>query len=75
MTEESDDELPANWEAGKTNDGRIFYVDHHTQRTQWEHPITGQVKFVPKGKCVISPIEIIREISFGRITIRLERNY
>jgi hypothetical protein len=50
MSEESDDELPANWQAGKTNDGRVFYVNHQTQNTQWEHPVTNQVKVISKGK-------------------------
>lgn len=50
MNDESDDELPSNWQSGKTVDGRIFYVNHQTQQTQWEHPITKKVKIVPKGK-------------------------
>ncbi|CAF0755651.1 unnamed protein product [Adineta steineri] len=48
MNEKTDNELPANWEAGKTSDGRVFYIDHHTQKTQWEHPITKQIQFIPK---------------------------
>lgn len=50
MTDESDDELPANWQRGKTSDGRVFYINHQTQLTQWEHPITHQVKVIDKGK-------------------------
>jgi hypothetical protein len=50
MSEESDDDLPANWQSGKTNDGRVFYINHQTQITQWEHPVTKQVKVIPKGK-------------------------
>jgi hypothetical protein len=49
MSEESADELPANWQSGKTNDGRVFYIDHETQITQWEHPVTKQVKVIRKG--------------------------
>jgi len=75
MNDESDDELPANWQAGKTNDGRVFYIDHQTQKTQWEHPVTNKVKVIPKGKFFFS-IEIIMKIFvFVRITIWLERNY
>jgi hypothetical protein len=32
-------ELPPNWEQGKTNDGRIFYINHKIQVTQWDHPL------------------------------------
>lgn len=53
MNEESNDELPPNWEAGKTNDGRVFYIDHQTQKTQWEHPITKRAKVVSKGQYFI----------------------
>ena len=49
MNEESDDELPANWQAGTTSDGQIFYINHQTQITQWEHPVTQQVKVISKG--------------------------
>jgi len=48
MNDESDDELPANWQAGKTNDERVFYINHQTQKTQWEHPVTNQIKVIPK---------------------------
>jgi hypothetical protein len=50
MNDESDDELPANWQTGKTSDGRLFYINHLTQQTQWEHPVTNQVKFIPAGE-------------------------
>ena len=30
--------LPAGWEARAAGDGRIYYVDHNTQTTQWERP-------------------------------------
>ena len=32
------DDLPEGWEARKTEGGRIFYVDHNTHTTTWEHP-------------------------------------
>lgn len=50
MNDESDDELPANWQTGKTDDGRVFYINHQTQATQWEHPLTRKVKVIPKGR-------------------------
>uniref|UniRef100_A0A915Q3I1 E3 ubiquitin-protein ligase n=1 Tax=Setaria digitata TaxID=48799 RepID=A0A915Q3I1_9BILA len=31
-------ELPAGWEKRVHTDGRIFYIDHNTRRTQWEDP-------------------------------------
>ncbi|KAM3720357.1 E3 ubiquitin-protein ligase NEDD4-like [Dirofilaria immitis] len=31
-------ELPAGWEKRVHADGRIFYIDHNTRRTQWEDP-------------------------------------
>ena len=49
MDDESDDEVPPNWEAAKDTDGNIFYVNHELKKTQWEHPITKRVKFVAKG--------------------------
>lgn len=49
MSGESDAELPSNWQAGKTSDGRVFYIDHEVQKTQWEHPVTSQVKGMPTG--------------------------
>eukprot|EP01129_Flabellula_baltica_P011986 TRINITY_DN5344_c0_g1_i1.p1 TRINITY_DN5344_c0_g1~~TRINITY_DN5344_c0_g1_i1.p1 ORF type:complete len:477 (-),score=113.19 TRINITY_DN5344_c0_g1_i1:28-1458(-) len=30
--------LPEGWETGCDSNGRIFYIDHINQRTQWDHP-------------------------------------
>ena len=30
--------LPSNWEASKTGAGRVYYRNHTTRTTQWEHP-------------------------------------
>jgi hypothetical protein len=49
MNDESDDDLPVNWQAAKTADGHIFYVNHQTKHTQWEHPITKQVNVISQG--------------------------
>ena len=49
MADESDDELPANWQTGKTTDGHVFYINHQTQQTQWEHPITKKVQIISQG--------------------------
>ena len=27
--------LPAGWEVGMTEDGRVYYIDHNTRRTTW----------------------------------------
>jgi hypothetical protein len=37
--------LPEGWSAKKADDGRIYYIDHETKRTQWEHPVAKQVLF------------------------------
>eukprot|EP01117_Protostelium_nocturnum_P006571 TRINITY_DN2365_c0_g1_i2.p1 TRINITY_DN2365_c0_g1~~TRINITY_DN2365_c0_g1_i2.p1 ORF type:complete len:424 (-),score=104.94 TRINITY_DN2365_c0_g1_i2:18-1289(-) len=42
FTEESDKAesvLPAGWEAKTDNFGRVYYVDHNTETTSWEHPL------------------------------------
>eukprot|EP00659_Diplonema_papillatum_P020840 gene20840-32140_t len=38
LPDDFDDELPANWEKGTTEDGRVYYIDHTTQSTTWEDP-------------------------------------
>ncbi|XP_028410103.1 WW domain-containing oxidoreductase-like [Dendronephthya gigantea] len=35
--------LPPGWEARFMTDGRIYYIDHNTKTTQWEHPERGTV--------------------------------
>ncbi|XP_072004261.1 E3 ubiquitin-protein ligase NEDD4 isoform X2 [Engystomops pustulosus] len=30
--------LPPGWEERTHTDGRVFYIDHHTKKTQWEDP-------------------------------------
>ena len=36
--EEANDGLPDGWEAREHSNGRMFYMDHNTQTTQWERP-------------------------------------
>ncbi|XP_077283492.1 WW domain-containing oxidoreductase [Arctopsyche grandis] len=43
---DSEDELPAGWEQRATRDGCVYYVNHLTKGTQWNHPRTGKKKFV-----------------------------
>ncbi|XP_063782208.1 E3 ubiquitin-protein ligase NEDD4 isoform X2 [Pseudophryne corroboree] len=31
-------QLPPGWEERTHSDGRVFYIDHNTKRTQWEDP-------------------------------------
>uniref|UniRef100_A0A3F2Z1W5 WW domain-containing protein n=1 Tax=Anopheles quadriannulatus TaxID=34691 RepID=A0A3F2Z1W5_ANOQN len=31
-------ELPPGWEQAKTQDGRIYYINHNTRTTTWEDP-------------------------------------
>ena len=33
-----DSSLPEGWEQRVTAEGRVYYVDHNTQSTSWEHP-------------------------------------
>lgn len=30
--------LPNGWEMARTNSGTIYYMDHNTEQTQWQHP-------------------------------------
>lgn len=43
---DSEDELPPGWEERTTSDGCVYYVNHNTKETQWNHPRTGQRKRV-----------------------------
>ena len=42
FTGKSDDDglgpMPPNWEKGVTADGRMYYIDHARESTQWEDP-------------------------------------
>ncbi|XP_071786011.1 WW domain-containing oxidoreductase-like [Asterias amurensis] len=41
---DSEEELPAGWEERSTTDGKVFYANHQSCETQWEHPTTGKKK-------------------------------
>ncbi|XP_053401007.1 WW domain-containing oxidoreductase-like [Mercenaria mercenaria] len=43
---DSEDEIPAGWEERVTLDGEVYYANHSTEKTQWEHPTTGKRKSV-----------------------------
>ncbi|XP_050499700.1 transcriptional coactivator YAP1-like [Diabrotica virgifera virgifera] len=30
--------LPSGWEQGRTRDGKIYYINHNTRTTTWDHP-------------------------------------
>ncbi|XP_046842853.1 WW domain-containing oxidoreductase-like isoform X2 [Xenia sp. Carnegie-2017] len=36
-------DLPFGWESRFMSDGRLYYIDHNTKKTQWQHPRTGNV--------------------------------
>lgn len=38
---DSEDELPPCWEERVTLEGQVFYANHETKSTQWQHPRTG----------------------------------
>jgi len=39
--------LPSGWEESTTEDGRVFYVDHVTKKTQWEKPSDAPPPYQP----------------------------
>ncbi|CAG0904791.1 unnamed protein product, partial [Cyprideis torosa] len=44
---DSEDELPPGWEErASEEEGRVYYVNHLDQKTQWEHPRTGKQKVI-----------------------------
>lgn len=44
---DSEDELPAGWEEKATPEGWVYYANHLTKTTVWEHPKTKKRKRVP----------------------------
>uniref|UniRef100_H2YMY0 WW domain-containing oxidoreductase n=1 Tax=Ciona savignyi TaxID=51511 RepID=H2YMY0_CIOSA len=45
---DSEDELPHGWEERTTSDGWVYYANHLTKTTNWEHPKTKQRRRVAK---------------------------
>ncbi|XP_078492679.1 WW domain-containing oxidoreductase [Ciona intestinalis] len=45
---DSDDELPHGWEERTTSDGWVYYANHMTKSTKWEHPKTRKRRRVAK---------------------------
>lgn len=45
---EESEPLPQGWEERQDANGRIFYVDHTTRRTQWERPTRANLQ--PAGE-------------------------
>ncbi|XP_063308454.1 pleckstrin homology domain-containing family A member 6 isoform X9 [Pelobates fuscus] len=46
--------LPENWSYGVMSDGRVFFINDHTETTQWCHPQTGypvQTGHLNKNDC------------------------
>jgi len=46
LISDSEDELPSGWEVRTTEDGKVYYVDHTSKLTQWDHPRSGKRKFL-----------------------------
>ncbi|GFR69832.1 WW domain-containing oxidoreductase [Elysia marginata] len=46
---DSEDEMPPGWEERVTTDGKVYYANHESKKTQWFHPVTGKKKTV-KGE-------------------------
>ena len=38
VSRSQDPSLPEGWEQRQANDGRVYYVDHNTHSTSWDHP-------------------------------------
>lgn len=51
-----DPELPEGWEARKNVDGRMYYVDHETRITTWEHPLEAAKKTEEREKLGPMPV-------------------
>jgi hypothetical protein len=42
-----DPDLPFGWERRTAREGRVYYLDHNTQTTQWKHPLAGRATAAP----------------------------
>ncbi|XP_071088414.1 WW domain-containing oxidoreductase-like [Haliotis cracherodii] len=49
MDTDSEDELPPGWEERVTLEGKVYYANHESANTQWDHPCTGKKKRI-KGE-------------------------
>jgi hypothetical protein len=59
--------LPPGWEKRSSPDGRVFYVNHNTRSTHWDHPGKGEMKRTPsKSKSVnykdMTPEQLEKEL-------------
>lgn len=63
----ADEGLPAGWQAGKASDGRVFYINHQLQKTQWQHPLTGKMTAGPNGWRLIPSRVMFILLSLRRI--------
>ncbi|CAJ0964046.1 unnamed protein product, partial [Mesorhabditis belari] len=54
--DDEDGSLPAGWDMQVASNGRIFYVDHNTKTTQWDHPRTGFIRSVGKTDDELGPL-------------------
>jgi WW domain-containing oxidoreductase len=46
---DSEDEIPEGWEERSTPEGRVYYANHTTKETQWNHPVTQKTKILTGG--------------------------
>jgi hypothetical protein len=65
--------LPPGWEKRSSPDGRVFYVNHNTRSTHWDHPGKGEMKRTPsKSKSVnykdMTPEQLEKEL--GPLQVR-----
>ena len=43
---DSEDNLPSGWEERATAQGWVYYTNHNTKTTQWDHPLSGKRKVI-----------------------------
>lgn len=77
MSDVSEVPLPDHWTFTKhPESGRLYYIDHESKRTQWEHPVTGIKAAKPnrqESSQAVSNLYERRGATMARTTIASER--
>eukprot|EP00040_Diaphanoeca_grandis_P018826 m.99043 g.99043 ORF g.99043 m.99043 type:complete len:417 (-) comp27127_c1_seq1:59-1309(-) len=68
--------LPRGWEEGRTQDGRVYYLDHNSKRTSWERPRSDALgNLVPQPQVgVYMPLPTGWELSLKPIPHFIDHN-
>ncbi|CAF4376426.1 unnamed protein product, partial [Adineta steineri] len=62
--------MPAGWQLSKTDNERMFFIDHVNKRTTWIDPRTGKPSPLPAAQREINqngPLPVIRTLPDGRV--------